>query len=131
METQENLNSETENQQPTSVEIIPTNPIQEFINSILNNEMVKEVLMTWVQQDEKVKKIESEDKSRFIEFLNKIDWRQKLYNILFIIASSIGIWGLKTSDVIGKETAQTLVTIIFSIGFVNGISSFFNSRKED
>ena len=104
--------------------------VEHLIERILNNPTIKHFIKTWIEKEQTLKSMENESHNKFLSFLKKIDLRQKCYNIIFLVISSVIIGFLNNYDVIGKETSQTLITIVISIGFTDAITTFFKSKEK-
>lgn len=112
-----------------SPEIIAQDPIERFVSVILDNPTIKTLVDNWTTSEEKIKKLDNENNNKFWDFLKHIDIFQKIYNLVFILVCSGSVLLLKFYDAIGKETSQTLLTLIIGIGISNAIATFFKSTK--
>ncbi|GEM_PF-2276719 len=112
-----------------SPEIIAQDPIERFVSVILDNPTIKTLVDNWTTSEEKIKKLDNENNNKFWDFLKHIDIVQKIYNLVFILVCSGSVLLLKFYDAIGKETSQTLLTLIIGIGISNAIATFFKSTK--
>ena len=112
-----------------SPEIIAQDPIEIFVSVILDNPTIKTLVDNWTTSEEKIKKLDNENNNKFWDFLKHIDIVQKIYNLVFILVCSGSVLLLKFYDAIGKETSQTLLTLIIGIGISNAIATFFKSTK--
>lgn len=111
-------------------EIIAQDPIERFVSVILDNPTIKTLVDNWTTSEEKIKKLDNENNNKFWNFLKHIDIVQKIYNLVFILVCSGSVLLLKFYDAIGKETSQTLLTLIIGIGISNAIATFFKSTKK-
>jgi len=106
-----------------------TSPVESFISMLLSSPVAKIFFDNISSADTKAKELENENNMKFWTFLKRIDIVQKIYNLLFIIISSAIILVLNTYNAIGKETSQTLLTLVIVVGISNAISNFFKSSK--
>jgi len=118
-----------ENLRSENTEIVTQDPIEKFVSAILDNPTIKTLVENLTTSEEKIKKLDNENNNKFWSFLKHIDIVQKIYNLVFILVCSGSVLLLKFYDAIGKETSQTLLTLIIGIGISNAIATFFKSTK--
>lgn len=127
----------TEQQADSLIEVLQeagianTDPTQQFITTILDNPAIQELVKKFAEKDEKIKALENESDANFHTFLSGINRWQKVYSILLMVVGGSIVYFLGKEQIIGKETSQTLLTLIITLTVTDAISSYLKSSRND
>ena len=127
----------TEQQADSLIEILQeagienTDPTQQFITNILDNPAIQELVKKFAEKEEKIKALENESDANFHKFLSGINGWQKVYSILLMLVGGGIVYALGKEQIIGKETSQTLLTLIITLTVTDAISSYLKSSRSD
>lgn len=102
-----------------------------FITNILKTKSIQDLIEKFATAKEKEELAINTREANFHSFLKRIDLTQKIYNIIFVIITCSIIYKLKTNNVIGQETAQTIFVFVIGLSMTDAISSFFKSSKNE
>ena len=104
---------------------------QDWISAILKEPEIVKLLHYLSQREEKLTDLDNADEKDFRGFLSRLDLRQKIYNLGLLAIGAAIIWGLKVLDVIPKETAATLITIIIGATLADAISNYYKAKDKE
>jgi hypothetical protein len=105
--------------------------MRQFVSAVVKEPAIVNLLNTLANKEEKLTELDNSERKDFYGFLTRLDLRQKVYNGGIIIIGCTIVTLLKYFDVVGKESAQTLATVIISASLTDAISSFFKSKDRD
>ena len=106
-------------------------PTQQFISNILSNPTVEKLAITLIEQKAKTIELENIGDAKFHKFLSNINIWQKVYSLLLMVVGAISVYILGSNNVIGRETAQALMTLIITLTVTDAISSYLKSAKHE
>lgn len=104
---------------------------QDWITALFKEPEVVRLMHAAIQREEKLTELENADEKEFQGFLTRLDYRQKVYNLIFMALGCAIILGLKSMDVVSKETASTLITIIITATLTDAITNFYKSKDKE